>query len=715
MKKAMEQAMNPDGKFQIGTVIEEVYDVVRGSGPLSRFLEQDLTFPTKLEPHRSPPLFPIPVLPLHVPRRGRSRKRVQQTMTLRKFTNVIISVLNDQHGEKQPTTYEASRAQTRTQSMIMEHCKKFYLPVRTSAWSLAEIHKSINQITNYETVSQYEPLKPDKIKIPSEAGQVKLNQFISDPLLTKLLTDPAEFLLDQAQPTSKSSRTPVTPFDCSRAEEVAFFDDLIKKGVLSWLPEEKSHPVRSSLFAVPKDNLRQRLIANLVPSNNLFSSLRERGLPLPLPSVDDLKLIEIEKSAKVAVMKRDVADYFHQLGIETEKGYDFHPWQPYWGIKLPHWKGTERQNSVLSFKSLPMGFWGSVHLAQAAQEHFVREAGLPTELKIASDRPSPLSLPIWGVMIDDVFGISLKDCRKSKPWGPAVSKVWEAHDVRENEGKRVDWETDEILGKQVTPDGEVKMANDKMALVFLASMLLLGQDRPLRKSVAKILGRVVNNSLLRRSSLSLFDRLFRYYESKKDRLFWRECPWNELLNAVFVMPLININFKRPFSSSIRSSDACLTGLGGATAKTDIATVKKLCQSRCRKGAYTRLTENDTQLEVAEVGSTVRDLFWVETFVSRPPPHAKYGAHITLLETVALRMMIEQGGASDFGKRCVYLSDATAAVGCTSKGRSSSYLLNKECRKIFATICATDVENFVLYIKGADNTAAVPGATARGGC
>eukprot|EP00969_Alexandrium_andersonii_P331002 14630654-Alexandrium_andersonii.AAC.1 len=42
----------------------------------------------------------------------------------------------------------------------------------------------------------------------------------------------------------------------------------------------------------------------------------------------------------------------------------------------------------------------------------------------------------------------------------------------------------------------------------------------------------------------------------------------------------------------------------------------------------------------------------------------------------------------WGKRVVRLVDSTAALGCLAKGRSSSYRLNKQCRRLCALTLVT---------------------------
>ena len=58
--------------------------------------------------------------------------------------------------------------------------------------------------------------------------------------------------------------------------------------------------------------------------------------------------------------------------------------------------------------AIPMGWSVSVFVAQALQDSTTSLAGLPEAQRFHPDRPVPIWTPIWGSIIDDVWGVGGK-------------------------------------------------------------------------------------------------------------------------------------------------------------------------------------------------------------------------------------------------------------------------------------------------------------------
>ena len=93
---------------------------------------------------------------------------------------------------------------------------------------------------------------------------------------------------------------------------------------------------------------------------------------------------------------------------------------------------------------------------------------------------------------------------------------------------------------------------------------------------------------------------------------------------------------------------------------------------------------------------------------------KHGEHNTISEVRAAVQAIRHFSSSprNWHRRLAVISDAGAAIGCLSKGRSSSTLANALCRQAAAVICAADLRVYFRWVASAHNCADGPSRGSR---
>ena len=102
--------------------------------------------------------------------------------------------------------------------------------------------------------------------------------------------------------------------------------------------------------------------------------------------------------------------------------------------------------------------------------------------------------------------------------------------------------------------------------------------------------------------------------------------------------------------------------------------------------------------------------WQVQFVHR----LRRSEHNTISEVRAAVQAVRHFATSprNWHRRLAVLSDAGAAIGCLSKGRSSSVLANSLCRQAAAAICVADLRVYFRWVASAHNCADGPSRGSR---
>ena len=102
--------------------------------------------------------------------------------------------------------------------------------------------------------------------------------------------------------------------------------------------------------------------------------------------------------------------------------------------------------------------------------------------------------------------------------------------------------------------------------------------------------------------------------------------------------------------------------------------------------------------------------WTTVFVHK----LRFREHNTISEVRCATQAVRHFSSSprNWHRRLVVISDAGAAIGCLSKGRSGSRLANILCRQAAAAVCIADLRVYYRWVSSANNQADGPSRGSR---
>jgi hypothetical protein len=191
-------------------------------------------------------------------------------------------------------------------------------------------------------------------------------------------------------------------------------------------------------------------------------------------------------------------------------------------------------------------------------------------------------------------------------------------------------------------------------------------------------------------------RLQQIRDGPHRRVPWPVDVWQEVCMATLLLPVTQMDLGAPFCERVEITDASLTGFGRAWARLPEDVVADICRLSDSRGIYTNLSF-DTGVALSEVGrcalEKVRwpldDVKW--TTLGAPATRS----HIGLGEADAANWSLEARlhRPTECGCRVLHGEDSASTVGAFNKGRSSSYRLNRRCRRRAAIVLAGGLEDF----------------------
>ena len=209
-----------------------------------------------------------------------------------------------------------------------------------------------------------------------------------------------------------------------------------------------------------------------------------------------------------------------------------------------------------------MGFGASPAVAQAVTDIATERADLPPSRRLVMGSRPPSGLPVWGSILGDVWVI--RDATRNdgaETWMDDVTAEWSRVGVQNHPGKDVSNEPSaEIQGALV--DGQfrtVGLSFSKTARLMTAGLWLLGQARPARRAVERLLGKIGFAHSFRPAGRAAFQHAFRWVQEAREkrlrRISWTSQLWSEFFEALVMLPLCQLELAAPWSSVVQCSDA----------------------------------------------------------------------------------------------------------------------------------------------------------------
>ena len=366
----------------------------------------------------------------------------------------------------------------------------------------------------------------------------------------------------------------------------------------------------------------------------------------------------------------------------------------------------------------PMGFAASAGWAQRVTDRCTQR--LPPSCRLVDSQPVPQVPPVWGSILDDVWGfaevIPGAEASTVPEWARLLEDDLGAIGVSVNEKKNVTGDTNaELQGALLNSHThELGLSPAKRGLLFKGILRLVCQRAPARAAAARAIGKLGFAEMFRPCIRSVHQEVYRWLlegdQRRLRRLRWCPTAWAETLCAALLLPLARVRLDRPWCSRVVASDASPGGHGLAWAASELATVQKIAQACSHRGAYTSLELPEglkldglqrCPLARVDIGGAARRWFTA----------ARRGgySHITLEEANAFiwglrsRLLRPQ----ELGTRIIHPCDSAAWTGAVCKGRSASRKLNGRCRQAAGILLAADLECFVPWVESAKNPADAP--------
>ena len=326
--------------------------------------------------------------------------------------------------------------------------------------------------------------------VPDKAADVPLGQRLQAlfPVMAEQVSSPSHLLLPPARRPRRVKRgfTWVAPS----------YPELVKKNVKAGLQRLK-HPkqvarlggkmVLAGAFAVMKDDREDRVITD--PAVNQL--LDQDRLPRPrFAYVPSLRSVTVPRTGVIVVSKRDARHYFHRLRIGRRWGR----WLCAPSIELPCRQGGTRVMFPAA-QSAPMCFGPSAGWAQGLTDVVANDAHLPEDRRLHPDLIIPGELPIWGSIIDDIWGLDHLEDENAAGVGPEwlnrAEDVWCLRGVEPNSKKTVNQALgEEVQGYYIHPSAHwVGLSMEKRRYLFQATFMALMRPKVVVGVADRLIGK----------------------------------------------------------------------------------------------------------------------------------------------------------------------------------------------------------------------------------
>lgn len=531
------------------------------------------------------------------------------------------------------------------------------------------------------------------------------------------------------------------PVACHRVpadEEAGLVMKLVAHGMVRLLPESElpkdqhGHLLCGGFFAVPKNEVEDRLIFDRRPENSTMNRITWARLP---------------SGACFTRMLLEPNEYVRGSGDDLRNFY--------YALKLPdNWI---RFNSVgrrvcprvvqqcggnpdipyrMCLRVLGMGDTNACDIAQATHESILKRAGLLTsDSQLVYGDPAP-SGDIWeGVYLDDLL-VVLR-CLADEPIDPKTfvppAATGEDADMRRTrlaedayskagllraEHKAFRAQTDfkawgaEIKGVVGTAGAPADLCRQTWKL--LQRVVRLGWCS--KRILQKLLGYCCFIFQFRRELFSLQHHVYKHIYTMPSH-GWRKLPdfiCDELRSLAYHIPFAKWNMRKKISHLLLATDATPTSGGAARVEVTGELCKELWKHTEVRGEAVRLDSlpldealgDDIPKEPSVFASVLgHSLPWRAT----SSYSFRQTSHINLQEARALKKeVVRQSG--DIGQRGsiqLCLNDSRVVCGAVAKGRSSSFKLNGILRSMLPFLIFADITLAMIWIETHANPADHP--------
>ena len=345
------------------------------------------------------------------------------------------------------------------------------------------------------------------------------------------------------------------------------------------LPHLSGQALRGGAFAVPRDSSEDRWISPLEETNALVDPDRVPSVAYPyLPQLGSLLILPHQRPV---VSKRDARNYYPTLAAGDR-----------WWRWFPSPSLSSSAQDVPCHTTWPMGFRGSCVIAQGVTDVVTEVSQLPQDRRCLPGISCPMTLPVWGSILDDVWVIyDEADPGPLDPhmWCKRVDSEWSRVGVQTHPKKQIDGGlNEEVQGGRVDCEaGSLGLSPMKTLDLIRAGLWALTCWRPARAMVDRVVGKVGHAHGFRPCMRCSFGEMFRFLEgaraSRQSRVFLSDLVFEELLEALLLLPLATLDLRAPFCERVVCTDASSYAHGLAYAKVPAEMVQRWSRACVHRG------------------------------------------------------------------------------------------------------------------------------------
>lgn len=437
-------------------------------------------------------------------------------------------------------------------------------------------------------------------------------------------------------------------------------------------------------FAVKKDEKRQRFIFD----GRRLNAMLRRPPRVELPTPESFAALRFPPGEKIFAAKADLSNFYHYLRVPVA-------WRPWLCLPAVRACDVGRKGTALLYPALtrlPMGASFSVYLAQAAHRELLRSTSLEAtnEVSRGSARTVPTGAIRHGVVIDDVMILSTDKARVQSAFRSLLAAYRRVGlPVKESKLQRATCGDITLLG--IVFNGTTRrygLSRVKAHALVAQTQQWLRFGKCSGHQLRRLLGKWCWPLLLRRPAFSVLQTCYRYIHVARSRVFtlWPSVR-KELAALCTLAPLLSCSLSPPLFRHLVATDACPSGKA------------VVCAQLPWKWAHNL----PCHPSIASPPLEMQD--WTTIAATR----VLHDRHINALElsAVVLATYWLSSYPSSLGSTVVLLCDSMVALGTIWKGRSSSFALLPQLRRLAAVCLAGDVHLFPLYVASADNPADAP--------
>lgn len=245
-------------------------------------------------------------------------------------------------------------------------------------------------------------------------------------------------------------------------------------------------------------------------------------------------------------------------------------------------------------QSAPMGFGPSAGWAQGLTDVVAKDADLPEDRRLRPELIIPGELPIWGSIIDDIWGLDHLDDETATGVGPEwlnrAEDAWCLRGVEPNAKKTVNQALGgEVQGYFIHPT----LSMEKRRCLFQATFMALLRPKVVVGVAERLIGKHSFLHSCRPSLRSVFQAVYPWIADVRGRrrglVAWPEDVWIELCISTLFIPSAHFDMSSTWSSRVECTDASMTGLGRAYGIAPTAVVQAMARFSDHNKVYTNLT------------------------------------------------------------------------------------------------------------------------------